>query len=454
MLRLLSGFGVLQVVNVVFALALAGGQMVRISPLLAGYLLVPVLIALVIVQLFIRRLFLLLRRMQVELASMSDHVLASYRGIATVHGFAAGDAFSERFDDLNEQYRTTLIQRSEIRALLQPTLTLAVSVDVFLLLFVGGPMAVRGEITVGEVVALTALVAWVSIPLRASAFLVSVLKQAQAALERIDVLLYTPPDRPELPDATAPGDAAPTVELRHLTYAWPGQSEPALRDISLTLPAGSSLGILGLTGSGKSTLLSLLSRLRNPPRGTILVDGVDILDLDLDQWRERVTVVPQRAFLFSESIHDNILLGVTDQARLDRVLDLTALAPDIAALPEGVRTEVGESGVRLSGGQRQRCALARGLARSHRMLLLDDVLSAVDHATEAQLIDTLRNDPQGATTVLVAHRVSALLHCDQVLVLDGGRAVDLGAPADLLERPGLFRDTWEQQRAEQEEVAS
>jgi ATP-binding cassette subfamily B multidrug efflux pump len=451
MVRLLAGFGVLTAVNAAIALVMAGGQMVRLSPELAIWLLGPIVVALVVVQLAIRWMFELMRILQEQLAQLSGTALATYKGVATVQAFVAEEAFQQRFDELNERYLRTTLQRSQLRSGLGPVLDLAAALDVFLLLYIGGPMVVEGRLTVGELVAFTALVGFVVLPLRTSSFLLSIIKQAQAALERIDVILQTPPDRPELPSpAPAPGEA-PALRLRNLSFSYPGSDRPALEGITLDLPAGATLGVLGLTGSGKTTLLHCLARLYNPPRGTVLVDGVDLLDLDLDEWRDALTLVSQRPFLFSESVRDNILLGREEPATLERALDLAALRPDIEALPEGVQTRVGESGVRLSGGQRQRTALARGLIRPHQVLLLDDVLSAVDHATEAQLIHTLRRSDRRTTTILVAHRVSALQHADLVLVLQGGRQVDLAPPAVLRERAGPYRDTWRQQ---QHEVAS
>ncbi|MCB9681435.1 MAG: ABC transporter ATP-binding protein [Alphaproteobacteria bacterium] len=454
MLRLLAGFGVLQVVNAVLAVGFAGGAMARLSPQLTLYLVVPLAVALVVVQVFIQRMFHLMRRLQIEAAALSSHILASYRGVATVQGFVAEDAFADQFDARNGAYLDTMLQQAWIRALLGPTLAFAADVNLFLLLYFGGPMAMRGEITVGELVAFTTLVAYVTRPLRATSFIYSVIKQAQAALERIDAIDGEPADRPELSGPGAvpvvPAPRAPALELRDLHFTYPGGDAPTLQGISLTVPAGGTLGILGLTGSGKTTLLQLVSRMYNPPRGTVFVDGVDVLDLDLDAWRERMTLVPQRPFLFSESMADNILLGADDPERLSRAVGLAALSPDIEALPDGTGTLVGESGVRLSGGQRQRTALARGLVREHHLLLLDDVLSAVDHATETELIGTIRGrgDSGRTTTVIVAHRVSALQHADHVLVLDGGRMVDFGTPAELQARPGPYRDTWQQQQAE------
>lgn len=446
MLRLLAGFGVLTAVNAVIAFVLAGAQMARLSPELALWLLGPIAVALLLVQLSIRWMFELMRLLQVQLAELSAQALATYKNIATVQGFVAEPTFQQRFDELNHRYLDTTLRRSQIRAGLGPVLDLAASLDVFLLLYVGGPMVAEGTLTVGELVAFTALVGFVVLPLRTSSFLLTIVKQAQAALERIDAVMDAPVDRPDLPNPAAAPTQAPALSVRALSFQHAGADQPALSGLSFELPAGATLGILGLTGSGKTTLLSCLARLHNPPRGTVLVDGVDVLDLDLHGWREALTLVPQRPFLFSESVRDNILLGVEQPGLLERALQLTALGPDIEALPEGANTRVGESGVRLSGGQRQRTALARGLIRQHHLMLLDDVLSAVDHSTEAQLIDALTAPGRPVTTVIVAHRISALMHADLVLVLHDGKQVDLGPPHELLHRDGLFRDTWRQQQ--------
>jgi ATP-binding cassette subfamily B protein len=451
MVRLFAGFGVMTVINVVFAILAAGGQMMTLSPSLALLLLAPIAVAFGVVQVLIRRLFVLIRLMQRQLGELSDQTLATLRGMATVQGFAAEAAFLERFEAKNRAYEATNIERSRIRSLLAPTLILSASFNLFLLLAVGGQMAIRGEITVGELVAFATLVNLVTGPLRQSSFLVSVMQQCQASWERIDGVLAAPPLRPDLPSPAPAPTAAPGIVARHLTFTWPGASQPALSDVSFTLQPGATLGVFGATGSGKSTLLRLLARLEDPPPGALLIDGVCVRTLDLDAWRRALSLVPQRPFLFSESLADNLLLGDDAPGRLDRALALGALAPDVARLPEGTATVVGESGVRLSGGQRQRAALARGLLRPHLVVLLDDVLSAVDHATEAELIERLREEAAGGrvTTVLVSHRVSALLHTDHVIVLDQGRVVDQGAPHALLQRPGPLQDAWRQQRPEE-----
>jgi ATP-binding cassette subfamily B multidrug efflux pump len=440
MIRVGAGFGTLTIANVVVSIIFAGGQMARTAPSLAAWLLLPVGLAFLIVQLLIRRLFVLIKRMQAEAGAISEELLQTIQAMPTIQGFAVEDVFQRRFDDRNLAYQATNVERAQIRAALAPTLTLSASVSLFFLLWIGGPMAARGEMTVGELVAFAALVNLIMSPLRQSSFLVSVVQQARAGLERIDLLLYAEPDRPDLPNPVAVPDRAPHIRVEHLTWSYPGADKPALHDINLDLPAGATIGLFGATGSGKSTLLRLLARLDNPPPDTILVDGVDVRRLDLDGWRRLTATVSQRPFLFSEPLRENLTLGAPD--RLEQALTLGSLRTDLLRMPDGPDTLVGESGVRLSGGQRQRTALARALVRPHHVALLDDVLSAVDHATEREILGHLRAKGTAATTVMVAHRPSALNHCDRVYVLEGGRVVDQGTPAELLERPGAFQEAW------------
>lgn len=442
-IRLLSGFGILQVVNTTAAVALTGVQMVRISPDLAALVLLPVVVGLLLTQVFIRRMFTLVRRLQRRLAALGDHILASYRGVASVQAFNAHDAFVHEFSSRNDAYLRTALERANIRTAIGPLLALAGSVNAFLLLYYGGPMVIEGEITIGELVAFTTLIAYLVQPLRSVSFLLAIVKEAESSVERAEEILAPEPERPDLPNPLAAPGAPPAVSIRGLTFGYPGM--PAvLHDVEVGVPAGGTLGVVGPTGAGKSTLLSCLARLYNPPEGTVFVDGEDIRRIDLDGWRRTMTLVPQRAYLFSESLQDNVLLSSPSDGRLERALAAAALEVDVAALPDGVATQVGEAGLTLSGGQRQRVALARALVRDKSVLLLDDVLSAVDHATERDLIGTLREE-EGATTVIVAHRLSAVQHADVILVLEEGRVTATGTHAELVQRPGFYQQTWYRQ---------
>jgi len=512
--RTMVGFGGLQVVNVSVAVVLTGWKMVSLSGTLTLLTLVPVLVAMAVVQWSIHRLFSLARRNQEQLGGISEHVLGSLQGMATIQGFVAEDAFVERFEERNQEWLRVAMKLALIRSLALPLLVLGGGLALFSLIWVGGRMVVSHVLTVGQLTAFVALLTVFLPPLRSLGWMLSVIQRGRAALQRIFELMDAPVDRPEGTDGLVPEKGrGPAFELCELSFGYPDQpDELVLQGLSATIPAGSIVGLCGRTGSGKSTLLRLLARLYNPPAGTVLVDGHDLISLDLDHWRERLAVAPQRAFLFSDSVAFNISLEESaedshatasntadqeDRALVERALEdgaledgtledgaledgaledgaledgaledgtqeestvlgrvrsaagQAALGPDLESLPEGMMTTVGERGIMLSGGQRQRIALARSLLRKGDVLILDDVLSAVDHETEAQLVrtlTTLARRPQAPTVFIASHRLSALRRCDLILVLDRGRLVDQGTHGELTSRSGLYSQIWEAQR--------
>jgi ATP-binding cassette subfamily B protein len=461
--RTLVGFGGLQVVNVTLAIGLTGWKMVSLSPRLTLMVLLPIVVGAGLVQFGIRRLFFLARRSQEQLGEISEHVLGSLQGMAAIQGFVAESAFVEKFEKRNLDWFRTGMRLALIRSIALPLLVLSGGVAMFALIAFGGPMVLSGALTVGELAAFTALLTVFLPPLRSMGWMMSVIQRGRAALERIFELMDAPIDRPEgaVGKLLAAG-TGPSIEVTALSFAYPDEPERmVLKGLTATIPAGSVVGLFGRTGSGKSTLLRLLARLYNPPPESILVDGVDLISIDLASWRQRLAVVPQRPFLFSDAIEANVALEADpDKDLVHRAMSLAALDPDLEALPDGMQTVVGERGIMLSGGQRQRVALARGLYRGGDLLILDDVLSAVDHKTEAQLVETvadLARRPEAPTVLIASHRLSALRHCDTVLVLEGGRLADSGPHSELVGRPGIYRDTWlvQSQRAtSEEEVAS
>lgn len=468
--RVVVGFGIMQAVNVTVALSLTAWKMLALSPLLTAFSVVPIVVSMVLVRGGIGQIFHLHRQSQEQLGALSDHVLGSFQGISTIQGFVAEPRFVEQFDGRNEDLLQTRMRAAAISSVAFPGLSLGGSLAVFVLLFVGGPMAIEGTLSVGQVAAFVTLLGILLPPLRSMGWMISVFQRGQVSLERIFELLDAPLDRPERARAAGPLPAPagpPALSLRDLRFAYPDAPEDdVLKGISVDIPAGAVVGLFGRTGSGKSTLVRVLSRLYNPPPGTVFVGEagappVDLREVDLDGWRRLLSVAPQRPFLFSDSIGENVELsadpaaGDTGLAR-DRAVELAALAPDLSALPDGVDTVVGERGIMLSGGQRQRVALARALFKGGGLVLLDDVLSAVDHSTEARLVDALVGIGAGGqrpTTFIVSHRVSAFRGADLILVLDEGRLIASGSHEALAAQPGPYRDTWLAQRPAGEELA-
>ena len=446
--RLLFGFTVLGVVNTATAAVLASLQLISLSPVLGLLAALPLAVAFAITTVAVERMRSLMRLNQVAVSDLSERALTSFQGVAAVHAFDAQAAMRDHFGVRSAEIRRLSLARARLRVVISPLLSLAATLDVFGALWLGGPGGALDRLTAGEIVAFAAIVAYMVTPLRSLTFTLSVVRQAGVSLERLDDVLSAVPDRPDRPDPLPAPTAAPALSVRNLTYRYPQAPADALRDVSVEVPAGGVLGVFGPTGSGKTTLVRCLLRLENPPEGTVFVDGEDLTRVDLDAWRAHATLVPQRAFLFTESVRDNITLGRSDRP-IDAVVAEAQLEVDMAALPSGLDTVVGEAGLTLSGGQRQRVALARGLNRASRLLVLDDVLSAVDPETEALLLGELQrasSTNEGARTiVVVSNRVSALRGADVIVVLDEGRAVDSGTHAALSQRPGLYRDAAERQ---------
>ncbi|MFT5582798.1 MAG: ATP-binding cassette subfamily B multidrug efflux pump, partial [Cognaticolwellia sp.] len=450
--RALVGFGGLQVFNVTLALALTGRKMMQLNPKLTLLTLLPIVIGLAFMQAGVFAMHRLTRLSQTQLSSLSDRILSLLQGVQTIQDFTAEASFLKRFEKENLEFMGTNIRLAWIRSTVLPMLGLAGSTCIYVLLVVGGPMAQRGELTVGELVAFVTFIAQLLWPLMSLGWLVSVFQRGYTSLERIDQVLYAEPEKPEGSDPATLAKVPPALHLKDLNFTYPGEDTPALQGITATLPAGKTIGIYGRTGSGKSTLLRVLTRTWNPPRGMIFVGETDILDLDLDDWRENTAVAPQVPFLFSDSIAANVAMGPIDADRVDQATLQASLAEDLKALPEGLDTVVGERGIMLSGGQRQRTALARALYRPANLIVLDDVLSAVDQETEQRLIDTFASIGQDGwqpTMLLVSHRMSALARTDHVLVLDQGKLVDQGTHSALLTRPGPYREAWSSQHDEE-----
>ena len=443
--RALAGFALMQGANAIAGLLAGVGKMLTLSPTLTVAVAIPCVLAYWAVSWATPQLMAMQRASQKQLGELADELLGSFQGVATVQGFCAEETFTRRLDERAANLRASSLQMTRLRVIAFPLLTVAGGVATWGLLAVGGGAVRSGDLTAGELAAFVALVAFIVMPLRMVGWLLPVFQRAEASLERIYIVLDEPVERPDIGLARPVPAHAPTLTFSDLSFAFgDAPDRPVLQGLTTTIPAGSTVGIYGPVASGKSTLLRLLARLENPPPGTVFVDGVDLRELDLDAWRARVCLVTQTPFLFSETIEENIGFGA-DRNAVAAAANDAALTTDLAALPAGLDTVVGERGIALSGGQRQRVALARGLLRPASLVLLDDVLSAVDHRTEGDLLAILRARTE-ATRIIVSHRLSALVHTDLILVLTKGRLVDQGTHQELLGRPGPYRDAWDTQR--------
>lgn len=453
--RLLVGFVGLQLFNVAVAVPLHLYQMVRTDPVLTGWCVIPLVAGAFYLRITIRAFFDMVRHSMVLLAQLSDRVLESYAGIGTIRAYAGEEATVEHFERLNREYLDLQLRVATIRAFGMPVLGLAGLVGTAIVLWVGGERVIAGETPIGDIATFSALLVSLVTILTGLAWVLAAVSRGIVSLRRIDAVLQTENDLPPVcTDRVI--EAPPRLELRGLSFTYPGSAEPVLHGLDVVVPPGSTLGIFGKTGSGKTTLIELLCRLHTPPPGTIFLDGVDLRDYDLDALRQGMAVVPQSNYLFSTSLRENIALRADAglDPKLDRALEAVALREDVSALADGVETIVGERGVMLSGGQRQRAALARALYLERPLLLLDDVLSAVDQGTELKLVEAIRGlrstGNATPTTVIVSHRTSVLEHADEIIVLQNGRIAERGRHAELLARGGEYAQTHLHQQVEQE----
>jgi len=453
--RLLFGFGVLNVVNIVFAFASALQVMLAISWRLTAAAFVMVPIVVFTTRGFSRQLFLRTRKNQETLGKLAGLVQGNLAGVRVVRSFALEAREMERFRATNEEYLEASLGLARLRGSMGPTLGASSAAGVLLFFWYGGILLLtdpaHGGITKGDFFAFNLALARMTWPIIALGFAYSILQRGRACFDRLKEIFDTPPEIKDDGTAVAKDGA---LDVRGLSFAY-GKND-VLKDVTFDVAPGRSLAIVGRTGAGKSTLAQLLVRLLPTPRGTVSIGGVDVCDLPLPELRKRLGYAQQDAFLFSTTVSRNIGFSIDDPDGPEAMEKIRAAAREAQVLqealelPEQFDTVVGERGVQLSGGQRQRIALARALAWEPPILLLDDPLSAVDAKTESAILEAIERQARKRTVVLVTHRVAAAAKCNEIIVLDEGRIVARGTHDALVRREGLYATFAEEQRAASE----
>ncbi len=372
---------------------------------------------------------------------LTERARETIAGIRIIKAFSVEDFFRNKFRLVNEDYKTRNMKLVRLWGFFFPVMAFISGLSVMLLLLFGGTAVINRRITPGDFVAMISYLTMLRWPLMGMGFTVNMLQRGAASMARINEVLNTEPDitSPEKPEDFSGGIS---VEIRNLSYTFPGSDTPVFRDLSLSVDRGKTLGILGRTGSGKSTLTRFLPRLIDPPAGTVFIGEVDVRDFDLETLRKTVNVVPQDTFLFSATIRENIIFGKDGISgeTISEVSEITTISRDLKEFPRGMDTEVGERGVTLSGGQKQRIALARALAADPPVLVMDDSFSSVDTRTEKSILNALLKKRKGKTSIIISHRVGTLIRCDTIAVIDRGRVIQQGTHEELIAEEGLYRE--------------
>ncbi len=426
--------------------------MAALSLKLTGAAIIPIAAMFLGLKKLLRDLHDLSLRVQEEQGEISTRVQESFSGARVIKAFGRERDEEERFRGTSDKYAALNVRLAKVRALLSCAIEMGGGAILTVVLLIGGWQVIDGSMTLGAFLSFIAYLQMLVWPMIAVGWVMSLWQRAQASESRLETLRGEKPEIVPVGTPVTIARARGDVELRNLTFRHATASEPVIRDVSIVIPAGTSLGIVGRTGSGKTTIANLIPRLLDPQPETVLVDGVDVRRWDLSALRAAIAIVPQETFLFSQTIEENVTFGVDDPdpVAIARCVHQSALDEAIATFPDGLKTLVGERGVTLSGGQRQRTAIARALAIDAPILILDDCLSAVDTETEARILGSLRDVMKARTTIVISHRLAAMAQMDQVIVLDEGRIVEKGTHDELLQGSGLYAELARLQELEAE----
>ena len=438
--RMYVGPAIMYALNTGFTIILVISIMISVSPKLTLLTLIPLPFLAFLVYRVANLIHSRSRKVQEQLSELSTFAQESFSGARVIKAYHKSPWFSANFSKQAIKYRSVNERLFRVNATFQPLMILMVGISTLITIFIGGRLFYDGQVSAGNITEFIYYVNLLTWPIASIGWVTSLIQSADASMQRLNEFLR---EQPEFKNGThIPDKFEGRIEFKEVSFTYPNSGIEALKNISFTIEPGSSLGLLGKTGAGKSTIAALIVRQYDPTEGEILVDGVDIKNWDLPALKAYLGWVPQEAFLFSDTIANNIAFGMNtmDIDAVKNAAKAAGVHENIMGFDKQYQTKVGERGITLSGGQKQRVSIARALIKSPKVVVLDDCLSAVDTETEEQILSNLKEATENLTGIIIAHRVSSVKHCDQIICLDQGMIIEQGSPLELESAEGHYSD--------------
>jgi ATP-binding cassette subfamily B multidrug efflux pump len=451
--RMYLGPGIMYTINLVVLFTMIITEMIAIDVKLTFFVLLPLPIMSYLIYKVSSKMNALSAQVQEQQSFISTLVQESFSGIRVIKAYTQEKQNRKQFNKNVDDYKTKQMKLVKVVSLFMPTIIFLIGLSTVLSIYLGGTMTYTKEISLGEILAFVFFVNSLTWPFASVGWVTSIIQRAAASQERINEFLE---EEPEIQNTNlGEFEFKGKIEFKNVSYTYPNSNIKAADNISFSILAGQTLGIVGKTGSGKTTILNLLMRQFEPEEGQVLIDGVNVNSINLSKFREQSAVIPQEVFLFSDTIGNNIKFGSNrKEISMEELVDSTKKAHvyhNIKDFPNQFDTLLGERGVNLSGGQKQRVSIARALLRDPSLLLMDDCFSAVDTETEEIILTNLKNSTHKKTSIVISHRVSSLRNADNIIVLDNHKITEHGSHQSLINQGGMYAEMYERQLAEENE---
>lgn len=448
--RMYAGPAIMYSIRTITLFACLVPLMFITAPKVAIYTLVPLPLLAFLIYKLSRAIQKRSTIVQQFLSKLSTFTQESFSGVSVIKAYGIEPQTKNTFDDMVVEGKTKNMNLVKVNAWFFPMMILLIGVSNILVIYIGGLQYINGQIEFGVLAEFIMYVNMLTWPVATIGWVTSIVQQAEVSQERINEFLKVEPEIQNLVTDITPIKG--NIEFKNVSFTYDDTNITALKNISFSLAIGETLAIVGKTGSGKTTVLDLISRMYDTDQGVISIDNTPIKDLNLNNLRGAISIVPQDAFLFSETIQDNIKFGKED-ATDEEVIAAAKFASvhkNITGFKKGYETILGERGITLSGGQKQRVSIARAVIKDPNILLLDDCLSAVDTETEEEILNNIERITKNKTTIIVSHRISSAKNADKIIVLDGGNVIQNGSYDDLIEEDGYFKELYLKQLSEKD----